>query len=126
MVDLESWSDAQAAPTPYVVFALIYNGRLLSDHQISRTHFRHIMEWISAELSGWPVDPATGKPLEINSENRAAVRGIVTLQRVIPRPGRPDRRAANGRRVTTNFRQDQGLRKARSSARLHDSRFPAS
>jgi len=43
VVDLESWSDAQNAPTPYAVFALIYNGRLLADHQISRTRFRNIM-----------------------------------------------------------------------------------
>ncbi len=43
VVDLESWSDAQNAPTPYAIFALIYNGRLLADHQISRTRFRNIM-----------------------------------------------------------------------------------
>jgi hypothetical protein len=44
VVDLESWSEAQNAPTPYAVFALIHNGRLLADHQISRTRFRNIME----------------------------------------------------------------------------------
>jgi hypothetical protein len=43
VVELESWSDAQDAPTPYAVFAVIYNGRLLADHQISRTRFRNIM-----------------------------------------------------------------------------------
>jgi hypothetical protein len=43
VVDLESYGDAQNAPTPYAVFALIYNGRLLADHQISRTRFRNIM-----------------------------------------------------------------------------------
>jgi YoaP-like len=43
VVDLESWQDAQNAPTPYAVFSLIYNGRLLADHQISRTRFRNIM-----------------------------------------------------------------------------------
>ena len=43
VVDLGSWQDAQRAPTPYAVFALIYNGRLLADHQISRTRFRNIM-----------------------------------------------------------------------------------
>jgi hypothetical protein len=43
VIDLKSWSDAQKAPTPYAVFALIYNGRLLADHQISRTRFRNIM-----------------------------------------------------------------------------------
>lgn len=43
VVDLASCSEAQAAPTPYAVFALIYNGHLLADHQISRTRFRNIM-----------------------------------------------------------------------------------
>jgi GNAT superfamily N-acetyltransferase len=43
VVDLESASDAQNAPTPYAIFAVIYNGRLLADHQISRTRFRNIM-----------------------------------------------------------------------------------
>ena len=43
VVDLESWQDAQNAPTPYAVFSLIYNGRLLADHQISQTRFRNIM-----------------------------------------------------------------------------------
>jgi GNAT superfamily N-acetyltransferase len=43
VVDLRSWRDAQNAPTPFAVFALILNGRLLADHQISRTRFRNIM-----------------------------------------------------------------------------------
>jgi hypothetical protein len=43
VLDLRSWRDAQNAPTPYAVFALIYNRRLLADHQISRTRFRNIM-----------------------------------------------------------------------------------
>jgi GNAT superfamily N-acetyltransferase len=43
VIDLASSSDAQAAPTPYAVFALIHDGRLLADHQISRTRFRNIM-----------------------------------------------------------------------------------
>jgi len=43
MIEIESWSDAQDAPTPYAVFAVIYKGRLLADHQISRTRFRNIM-----------------------------------------------------------------------------------
>ncbi len=43
VVDLKSWQDAQDAPTPYAVFALIYEGRLLADHQISGTRFRNIM-----------------------------------------------------------------------------------
>jgi hypothetical protein len=47
VVDLESAIDAQNAPTPYAVFAVIYNGRLVADHQISRARFRNIMNrWI--------------------------------------------------------------------------------
>ena len=44
VVDLQSPSDAQNAPTPYAVFSLIYNGQLLADHQISRTRFHNIMK----------------------------------------------------------------------------------
>jgi hypothetical protein len=43
IVDLKSPRDAQNAPTPYAVFAVIHNGRLLADHQISRTRFHNIM-----------------------------------------------------------------------------------
>ena len=43
-IDLESCKDAQDAPTPYAVFAIVYNGRILADHQISRTRFRNIMK----------------------------------------------------------------------------------
>jgi len=43
VIELKSFSDAQQAPTPYAVFALIHNGQLLADHQISRTRFRNIM-----------------------------------------------------------------------------------
>jgi ribosomal protein S18 acetylase RimI-like enzyme len=46
VIDLKSWSDAQQAPTPYAVFEVIYDGRLLADHQISRTRFRNIMDKI--------------------------------------------------------------------------------
>ncbi len=44
VVKLKSFRDAQDAPTPYAVFGLIENGRLLADHQISRTRFRNIMK----------------------------------------------------------------------------------
>lgn len=43
IVDLKSCHEAQNAPTPYATFALIHNGRLLADHQISSTRFRNIM-----------------------------------------------------------------------------------
>ncbi len=42
-VELKSHREAQNAPTPYAVFAVIHDGRLLADHQISRTRFRNIM-----------------------------------------------------------------------------------
>jgi hypothetical protein len=43
VIDLKSWSDAQGAPTPYAVFAILYNGELLADHQISRIRFGNLM-----------------------------------------------------------------------------------
>ena len=43
IVELKSHTDAQNAPTPYAVFSIIYNGRILADHQISRTRFRNLM-----------------------------------------------------------------------------------
>ena len=44
VVELKSWREAQNAPTPYAVFAVIHDGQLLADHQISRTRFRNIMK----------------------------------------------------------------------------------
>ena len=43
VIDLQSARDAQNAPTPYAAFSLIYEGKLLADHPISRTRFRNIM-----------------------------------------------------------------------------------
>ncbi len=43
VVDLKSCRQAQNAPTPYAVFAVIYDGRVLADHQISATRFRNIL-----------------------------------------------------------------------------------
>ncbi len=43
-VVLRSSREAQNAPTPYSVFSIIFNGTLLSDHQISKTRFRNIMK----------------------------------------------------------------------------------
>ncbi len=43
LVQLESHNDAQNAPTPYAVFSLVYDGRLLADHPVSRTRFQNIM-----------------------------------------------------------------------------------
>lgn len=44
IVELNSWRDAQDAPTPYAVFSIIHNGQLLADHQISQTRFRNILK----------------------------------------------------------------------------------
>jgi hypothetical protein len=38
----------RAAPTPYAVFSILYNGQLLADHQISRTRFHNIMKKLLA------------------------------------------------------------------------------
>ena len=43
IVDLQCPSDAQNAPTPYAIFAVIHDGHVLADHPISRTRFRNIM-----------------------------------------------------------------------------------
>jgi hypothetical protein len=43
IVELKSHRQAQNAPTPHAVFSLIYDGRVVADHQISRTRFRNIM-----------------------------------------------------------------------------------
>jgi hypothetical protein len=43
VVEMRSYRDAQDAPTPYAVFAVVYKGRLLADHPISCTRFRNIM-----------------------------------------------------------------------------------
>lgn len=44
IVELNTYHDAQNAPTPYAVFAVIYEGQLLADRQISKSSFRKIME----------------------------------------------------------------------------------
>jgi len=44
IVDLKTYRDAQRAPTPYAVFAIIYDGRLVADHQISARRFTTLMK----------------------------------------------------------------------------------
>jgi len=46
IVELKTHQDAQNAPTPYTVFAVIYNGQFLADRQISKSRFRNIMNRI--------------------------------------------------------------------------------
>ncbi len=52
IVELTSSRQAQHAPTPYAAFAVVYDGRLLADHQVSATRFRNI-------LRGEGIGPAT-------------------------------------------------------------------
>ena len=46
IVELKTHRDAQNATTPFAAFAIIYNGRILADHQISRKRFENIMKKI--------------------------------------------------------------------------------
>ncbi len=46
IIELKTYQEAQNAPTPYAAFAIIYNGQLLADHQISKSRFRNIMNKI--------------------------------------------------------------------------------
>lgn len=39
-------AEAQSAPSPYAVFNLVYNGRLLADHYISETRLMNILKKI--------------------------------------------------------------------------------
>ena len=43
IVELKTHREAQNAPTPYAVFSIIYNGKVIADHQVSRSRFRNIM-----------------------------------------------------------------------------------
>jgi len=48
IVEIGTHRDAQNAPTPYAVFAVLHDGRILADHQISLTRFRNIMQKLPA------------------------------------------------------------------------------
>jgi hypothetical protein len=69
VVDLKSWRDAQNAPTPYGVFALIYQGRLLADHQISAARFRNIMNKERGGASGVAAKPGRSRSLSVSKLN---------------------------------------------------------
>lgn len=43
VTELESASEAQNAPSYYGVFSLLWNGRLLSDHYVSKGRFKNIL-----------------------------------------------------------------------------------
>lgn len=48
VVTLEGWRDAQAAPTPFAVFAVIYDGELVADHHVSVRRFKTLMDRVLA------------------------------------------------------------------------------
>ncbi len=48
VVTLKTWRQAQAAPTPFAVFSVIYDGELLADHPISARRFGTLMDQAGA------------------------------------------------------------------------------
>jgi GNAT superfamily N-acetyltransferase len=51
MVTLRTFREAQSAPTPFAVFAVIYDGELLADHHISARRFKTLMDGALARKS---------------------------------------------------------------------------
>ncbi|MGD8894906.1 MAG: YoaP domain-containing protein [Acidobacteriota bacterium] len=51
MVTLRTWREAQAAPTPFAVFAVIYDGEIVADHHISARRFKALMDRVLARGS---------------------------------------------------------------------------
>lgn len=45
--ELETCRQAQNAPSPYGIFNIVYNGRLIADHPISKSRFKNTMKQIS-------------------------------------------------------------------------------
>lgn len=43
VVELKNYKEAQASPSPFAIFSMIYNGKLVADHPISNTRFINIM-----------------------------------------------------------------------------------
>jgi N-acetylglutamate synthase-like GNAT family acetyltransferase len=46
VIELKTAREAQAAPTPYAVFSIIYNGKVVADHMVSYTRFKNILKEI--------------------------------------------------------------------------------
>lgn len=45
-VELKTARDAQLAPTPYAVFSILYDGKVVADHMVSNTRFKNILKQI--------------------------------------------------------------------------------
>ena len=46
IVDLKSHEDAQQSPSPFGTFCIVYNGKVIAHHPISKTRFVNIMNKI--------------------------------------------------------------------------------
>jgi hypothetical protein len=44
IIEMKNHEQAQNAPSPYAIFSLIYNGKLLAFHPISNTRFKNIID----------------------------------------------------------------------------------
>jgi len=66
VVEVKTLSAARGAPTPDAAFAIVYNGRLVADHQISRTRFRNLMK--EPFSGGKDKRPASGRPRRSSRE----------------------------------------------------------
>ena len=51
MVTLRTWRQAQAAPTPFAVFAVIFDGELVADHHVSVRRFETLMDRVLSRKS---------------------------------------------------------------------------
>jgi L-amino acid N-acyltransferase YncA len=54
---LKSATEAQEAPSTYGVFNLLWNGKVLSDHYVSRGRFRNILKEIKGRGASEPLRP---------------------------------------------------------------------
>jgi hypothetical protein len=45
-VELKTPKQVQSAPTPYAVFSIIYDGKVMADHMVSNTRFKNILKQI--------------------------------------------------------------------------------
>ena len=46
VIELKNYKEAQNSPCPYGIFCIIYNGKLIAEHPISKTRFMNIMNTI--------------------------------------------------------------------------------
>jgi GNAT superfamily N-acetyltransferase len=66
VVTLTTWRDAQAAPTPFAVFAVIYNGEIVADHHVSVRRFKTLLDRVLSR----PPNTVRGKKVSGNAGER--------------------------------------------------------